>query len=208
LNRRHFLRLAALGAAPFWTDAPRLAAAPGKIDVEAILNDPEAPVGGNADGNVTIVAFLDYNCPYCRKTAADLERFVTTDGKTRLVYKDWPILAVSSVYGARLALGAKYQGRYRASHAALMALRGPAASEDAMRDAVKSAGLDMARLDSDLAAHDKAIGALIKRNDAQAKALGLAGTPSYLIGPFLVASALDYDGFGEAVRSFRERIGK
>jgi protein-disulfide isomerase len=77
-----------------------------------------------------------------------------------------------------------------------------------MRDAVAAVGVDMSRLDADLTAHDKAITALLRRNNAQAKALGLEGTPVYLIGPYLVASALDYDGFAEVVGKFRERIGK
>jgi protein-disulfide isomerase len=77
-----------------------------------------------------------------------------------------------------------------------------------MRAAVASAGLDMPRLDSDLAAHGMAISGLLKRNDAEAKALGLEGTPVYLIGPFLVAAALDFDGFAEVAWDFRERIGR
>ncbi len=124
MNRRHFLHAAALVAAstPLLSiaGAPTFAAA-GAIDVEGILNDPATPVGGNPDGDVTIVAFMDYNCPFCKKSSPDLERFVKDDGKVRLVYKEWPILADSSVYGARLALAAKYQGKYLDAHLALMA---------------------------------------------------------------------------------------
>jgi protein-disulfide isomerase len=208
VNRRGFLSTLPLGALSLATGLTPAAAAPGKVDIDAILNDPEAPVGGNPDGNVTIVAFLDYNCPYCKRTAPDLQRFVSTDGKIRLVYKDWPILAPSSVYGAKLALAAKYQGKYQAAHNALMAIHGQKTSEGAMRDAVKAAGVDSAELDRDLDAHNRAIGDLIGRNKAQADALRLQGTPVYLIGPYLVASALDYDGFAEVVAKFRERIGK
>jgi protein-disulfide isomerase len=207
LNRRTFLSTAALGALWLESGASQGLAKPGKVDVAAILDDPDAPVGGNPKGDVPIVAFLDYNCPYCRKTAPDLRRFVSTDGKIRLIYKDWPILAVSSVYGARLALAARYQGRYEAAHDALMAMQGH--DEAAMRAAVLGAnGLDGARLDADLATHDKAIGDLIGRNKAQAESLGLEGTPTYLIGPYLVGASLDYDGFAEVVGRFRERIGK
>ena len=214
MNRRSFLSSLPIGAILLGTGsavgawiAPA-AAASGKVDVEQILNDPDAPVGGNPAGNVTIVAFLDYNCPYCKATAPDLKRFVTTDGKVRLVYKDWPILAVSSVYGARLALAAKYQGKYEAAHDALMAIHGRRATESAMHDAVKAAGVDVDQLDKDLAAHGKAIDALIRRNNAQADALGLKGTPVYLIGPYLVAQSLNYEGFSEVVGKFRSEIGK
>lgn len=184
-----------------------LAAAEG-VDVEAILNDPEAPVGGNPNGDVTIVAFLDYNCPFCRRSEPDLQRVVSTDGRIRLVYKDWPILARSSVTGARLALGAKYQEKYKSAHAALMAIRGKKTSDAAMREAVLSSGVDGAQLDKDLDAHDAAIGGLLRRNSAQANALGLKGTPVYLVGPYVVAAALDYDGFADVVSKFRSQIGK
>ena len=96
----------------------------GAIDVEAILNDPATPVAGDPAGDVTIVAFMDYNCPFCKKSSPDLERFVNDDGKIRLVYKDWPILTDASVVGARLALAAKYQGKYRQAHVAMMSIRG------------------------------------------------------------------------------------
>ncbi len=184
-----------------------LAAAPNGVDVEAILNDPAAPVSGNPDGDVTIVAFLDYNCPFCKRAEPGLQRLVSDDGKIRLVAKDWPILAQSSVYAARLALAAKYQGKYPAAHAALMAMRGQGL-ESAMRAAVGSSGVDMTRLDRDLAANDSQIMALIRRNAAQAKALGLQGTPVYLIGPYLVAAALTYDEFSDVVAKFRARSGK
>ena len=85
MNRRNLIRIAAaLAAAPFISPM----AMAQSIDVEAILNDPEAPAGGNPKGDVTIVAFLDYNCPYCKKSAPDLARVVREDGKIRLVYKN------------------------------------------------------------------------------------------------------------------------
>jgi protein-disulfide isomerase len=175
------------------------------IDIEAILHDPDTPVGGNPKGDVTIVAFLDYNCPFCKKATPDLDRLVKTDGQIKLVYKDWPILFETSVAGAELAVAAKYQGRYQVAHDALMAIRGSKIPEDRMRDALAKAGLDMKRLDADLTAHLADIKALLKRNSAQADSLRLQGTPVFLIGPFKVAAALDYDGFKQVVADTRER---
>ncbi len=211
MNRRGFLLgtafLAGLAApAALWRS--KSLAATRAIDIDAILNDPEAPVAGNPGGDVTIVAFMDYNCPYCKKSSPDLERFIQADGKARLVYKDWPILAKSSVYGAQLALAAKYQGQYRAAHIALMGVRRGNSSEAGMTSAVRAAGVDMSRLEADLKAHEGEIAALLERNQRQAKALGLEGTPVYLIGPFMVAKALDTDEFSEIVADFRARIGK
>jgi protein-disulfide isomerase len=200
IHRRSFLQFSALaGVSLFLATGPALSQ---EVDVDAILNDPEAPTAGNPKGDVTIVAFLDYNCPYCRKTAPDLERIVRTDGKIRLVYKDWPILSESSVHGAQLALGAKYQGRYEAAHKALMGIKGRGTTAEEMQAAIKKAGIDMARLKADLTKHGKEISALLKRNLAQAEALGINGTPAYLIGPFRTTT-LDYEGFKQVVADAR-----
>ena len=211
MNRRRFLHAAALmaAAAPLLAvaDAPPVAAA-GAIDVEAILNDPAPPVAGDPAGDVAIVAFMYYNCPLCKKSSPDLERFVDDDGKARLVYKDWPILTDASVTGARLALAANYQGKYRQAHVAMMSVRGQTIDDASLRAAVKGAGIDMALLDADLKAHDADISALLKRNGDEASSLGLEVPPVFLIGPFKVAKALDYDEFKATVADFRARIAK
>jgi protein-disulfide isomerase len=202
MNRRTILAFAAAAfVAPF---SARVLAAHGPIDVKAILNDPDAPVGGNPGGDVTIVAFLDYNCPFCKKVTPALAKLVAADGGVRLVYKDWPILAASSVDGARMALAAKYQGKYEQAHAALMAVPGRNRRER-MAEAIRNAGVDMTRLEADLKTHDSEISALINRNRDEADSLGLEGTPVFLIGPFKVAAALDYDGLKRVVDQARTR---
>ncbi|NEW93865.1 DsbA family protein [Rhodopseudomonas sp. BR0M22] len=209
MNRRQsLLILGALTAAPLvkYFGAPE-AWAEG-VDVDAILRDPDAPEAGNPKGDVTIVAYFDYNCPYCKKSEPDLEKVVHSDGKIRLVYKDWPILTEASVYGAQMALGAKYQGKYQAAHDALMAIPGRGISKDQMRDAVAASGIDMTKLQSDLSAHGDAITALLRRTLSQADAMGLQGTPVYLIGPYKVAAALDADAFKKVVAQARGRQTK
>lgn len=204
MNRRQSLMiLGALAAVPLvkYFGAPE-AWAEG-VDVGAILRDPDAPEAGNPKGDVTIVAYFDYNCPYCKKSEPDLEKVVRSDGKIRLVYKDWPILTDASVYGAQMALGAKYQGKYQAAHDALMAIPGRGISKDQMRDAVAASGVDMTKLQSDLNAHGDAITALLRRTLSQADAMGLQGTPVYLIGPYKVAAALDADAFKKVVAQAR-----
>ena len=211
MDRRSFLHAAALIAAstPLIPLARGAAyAAAGAIDVEAILNDPETPVAGNSAGDVTIVAFMDYNCPFCKKSSPDLEKFVDDDGKARLVYKDWPILTNASVAGAHIALAAKYQGKYREAHVAMMNIRDQKIDDASLRAAVKGAGIDMARLDADLKAHDADISTLLKRNMSEADSLGLQATPVFLIGPFKVEKALAYDEFKATAADFRARIAK
>ncbi|XOC81591.1 DsbA family protein [Microvirga sp. M2] len=173
------------------------------VSVDAILNDPQAPAAGNPKGDITIVAFLDYNCPFCKNSAPDLERIVKADGKIRLVYKDWPILTPASIHGAQLALAAKYQGKYEEVHHALMGIPGRRIAKETMTEAVQSSGVDMERLDADLKQHGAEIQALIQRNLDQADALGLSGTPVYLIGPFKASGALTYEQFQQAVAQAR-----
>lgn len=208
MNRRHLLALAAGAgvASAFigWRFQPFRPAFAEGVDVQGILHDPGAPITGNPKGDVTIVAFLDYNCPFCKKSAPDLDRIVKEDGKVRLVYKDWPVLTEASIYGAQLALAAKYQGKYDLVHHALMGIPGRRIEKDKMLEAVRASGVDMNRLQADLQAHADDITALLRRNLSQADSLGLQGTPSYLIGPFRT-STLDYAGFKKALAEARRR---
>lgn len=198
--------LAALSVAltlPFTSPAVRAQDA-SALTREAILNDPAAPVGGNPKGDVTIVAYLDYNCPHCKTSARELMRIVKEDGKIRLVYKDWPILGPSSIAGAQMALAAKYQGRYELAHHALMGISGRRVGSEQMREALATAGIDLVRLDADMKAKGDEIDALVKRTMAQGDAMGFQGTPTFLVGPFMT-TALDYDGFKQVVSDARAR---
>lgn len=211
MHRRTFLRsamgvsLATVFAAPHAGEGAPVGPA---LDVEALLFDPAAPVGGNPAGDVTIVAFFDYNCGYCKGSAPALTRLLKSDGKIRLVYKDWPILHKSSVTAARLAVAAKYQHRYEPAHHALMGLQGRSMNEDGMARVLKRAGLDLARLNADVEKHVEPIAGLLRRNNEQAVALQLPGTPVYLVGPYKVAAALDYQGFVDVVADARRRAAE
>jgi protein-disulfide isomerase len=203
MDRRSLLALAA--TTPF--AASTLAIAPASAaSATPFPIDPAAPVGGAPKGDVTIVAFFDYNCPYCKKAAPDLDRVTREDGAIRLVYIDWPILTKASVYGALVALAAKRQGKYEAVYRALLSIPGSRVEEEAMRAALPGAGVDLARLQRDVDAHKDALFAQIRRNAALADRLGLQGTPSYVIGAG-VASVLDAQGFRAAVAQARAGRG-
>jgi len=174
-----------------------------EITPDMILNDPDTPTFGNLHGDLTIVAFLDYNCPFCKASSAHLERVVKTDGKIRLVYKDWPVLEPTSIIGAKLALAAKYQDQSVAAHAALMKIPGTGVSSDAMLAALRKTPIDMNRLVADVDAHNEDITKLIERNLAMADYIGFQGTPGFIIGPYKVNQALDYDAFKKAVADGR-----
>lgn len=204
MQRRNFLKIGAGALIVPATLVSATSARAQNVDVKAILHDPDAPESGNPKGDVTIVAFTDYNCPFCKQAAPDLQRIVKEDGGIRLVYKDWPILSEASVVGAQLAIAAKFQGRYETAHHALMGIPGRKISAQKMRKAVAASGVDMKRLEADLKGQEKKITALIYRNMDQADSLGLQGTPTYLIGPFRT-STLDYDGFKLALEEARRR---
>ena len=125
-----------------------------EITRDMILSDPDAPVAGNPNGDLTIVDFFDYNCPYCKKAATSLEKLVKADGNIRLVYKDWPILHETSIVGARLALAAKYQDSYFAGPPCADGYsRLAGIPQEQMLEAVRKTNVDQARLDADLTAH-------------------------------------------------------
>jgi protein-disulfide isomerase len=199
MNRRSLLAGAAAAAA--------FAATGGRAVAQGVLNifeDPEAPTAGNPAGDVTIKAFFDYNCSYCKESEADLDRVMRDDGKIRLVYKDLPILSEASGYAAQAALGARYQGKYDLVHRALMALPGKKIPWETMLEAVVKSGVDMDRLRADMQAHNPDIVALLRRNIIYAQTIGIQGTPTYLIGP-VRATTLDYAGFKEKIAEARQR---
>jgi protein-disulfide isomerase len=204
ISRAQFLRLTALSAS-LLVSCSNSRADENEITRDMIFSDPDTPTGGNPDGDLTIVDFFDYNCPYCKAAAKSLEKIVKTDGNIRVIYRDWPILTETSIVGARLALGAKYQGQYLPVHHALMDIPGYGVPQEKMVEAVRHTGVDAAQLDADIAAHADDIMRLIKRNLNIAEAIGFQGTPGFLVGPFKVNEALNDRGFMRVVADARAR---
>lgn len=168
-----------------------------------VLRDPDIPVAGNVDGDVTIVEYFDYNCPYCRKIAPEIMQVVQDDGKVRLVFKDWPILGEVSVIASRLALASKYQDKFIQAHEALIGVSSRL-TEPRVRELLAGAGLDVDRLNRDLATNAKAIDAIIARNGDQAQAFGFKGTPSFIVGKFRVPGILTMAQFEQAISDARK----
>lgn len=173
------------------------------LNEAAVLRDPEIPVAGNADGDITIVEWFDYQCPYCRKLDPELQQVVKDDGKVRLVWKDWPILGPASIYAARLALATRFQGRFVEAHTALIGLD-VRLTESGARDRLAAAGIDVDRALADLASHQDAVAALLKRNDDQATAFGFRGTPAFIVGKFRVPGVLTREQFGQVIADARK----
>jgi protein-disulfide isomerase len=212
-TRREALRMFGLGAVMLGLDiAPGSAlgqsdASDNVLTESAVLRDPDIPVAGNAEGDITIVEYFDYNCPYCRKVEPELRQVVQDDGKVKLVYKDWPVLGPVSVVAAQMALATKYQDKYVAAHDALM---GSASrlTEPRIRELLAGAGIDVDRAAKDLETNAKAIDAILARNNDQATAFGFSGTPSFIIGKFRVPGALTMAQFDQAIADARKAAAK
>jgi protein-disulfide isomerase len=168
-----------------------------------VLRDPDIPVAGNASGDISIVEYFDYQCPYCRKVEPELRQVVHDDGKVRLVWKDWPILGPMSVTAARLAQASKYQNKFVEAHDALISINSKL-TEAKIREALSGGGVDMDRLDRDLTGHAKDIDATLMRNNDQATAFDFRGTPSFIVGKFRVPGVITMAQFNQAIADARK----
>jgi len=154
----------------------------------ALTQDPDSPVIGNPDGDVAIVEFFDYKCPYCKRAAGVLQEVVAADGNIRLIMKEFPILGPRSIKASRAALAVLRQGKYEAFHWALMTEPGDM-SDPHIRRIARSVGVDVERMMADMEAPE--IQAMIERNHDLAQALQITGTPAFVIGDTLVPGAID-----------------
>ena len=158
--------------------------------IDELFKDPTSPVGGNPNGDVTIVEFFDYQCGYCKRVFPRLEKLLIDDSNLRFVFKEMPILGPNSVFAARAALAARKQGekQYVAFHKVMMASRGSLNKASVLRFAT-DAGLDVERLKGDM--EDDNINDMIRRNLKLADALSINGTPAFVIGDTIVRGAVD-----------------
>jgi protein-disulfide isomerase len=169
-------------------------------NASAIFNSPRGVVLGNKDGDVTFVEFFDYNCGYCKRAMADMLDLMKTDSKLKVVLKEFPVLSPGSVEAAQVAVAVRMQDpsgkKYLDFHQKLLGGRGPADKAHALA-AAKDAGVDMAKLEKDLASPE--VKATIEENFKLAEAMGMNGTPSYVIGKQVVVGAIGLDGLKEKI---------
>jgi len=205
-SRRGMLGL--LGGAATLAAMPGVALAQREPSVDAVLNDPDNPVFGNPNGDIAIVEWFDFNCPYCRKIEPELRQVVQDDGKLRLVMKDWPILGPVSVTASRVALASKFQGKYEKAHDALIGVSSRL-TEPRIYELIAGAGVDVDRVKKDLETNAKAIDGMLARNNDTAEALGFHGTPSFIVGKFRVPGVLTIDQFEQVIADARKaKAGK
>ncbi|MGC1559341.1 MAG: DsbA family protein [Bradyrhizobium sp.] len=167
---------------------------------ETIFNSPRGVILGNKDGDVTFVEFFDYNCGYCKRAMADMLDLMKSDPKLRVVLKEFPVLSQGSVEAAQVAVAVRMQDpsgkKYLDFHQKLLGGRGPADKARALA-AAKDAGLDVGRIEKDLAGPE--VRATIEENFKLADAMGMNGTPSYVIGKQIVVGAIGLEGLKEKI---------
>lgn len=154
---------------------------------DALYNDAGSPIAGNPDGDVTIVEFFDYNCPYCKRVTPEIFSLLARDGNIRYIAKEWPIFGEDSEFAARAALASVRQDKYARFHQALMGIRGPA-NETTVKRAADEVGLDWEQLRADM--QDEAVSEHLARNHALAQRLGVTGTPAMVIGESFLPGAV------------------
>lgn len=166
----------------------------------AIFNSPRQVVLGNKDGDVTFVEFFDYNCGYCKRAMGDMLALMKSDPKLKVVLKEFPVLSQGSVEAAQVAVAVRMQDpsgkKYLDFHQRLLGGRGAADKARALQ-AAKEAGLDTGRIEKDISSPE--VRATIEENFKLAEAMGMNGTPSYVIGKQIVVGAVGLEGLREKI---------
>ena len=161
----------------------------------------DLPIAGNPKGDVTIVEFMDYRCGYCKGVKPTLDEVVRADGKIRLVLKEFPILGPGSRVAAMAAIAAHKQGKYLAYHNTLMAYPNNL-TDDVVFTLARQVGLDVARLKDDMKSPE--VQALIEKTHKLAQALGINGTPAFVIGDQIIPGAVNADELRARVAAARK----
>ena len=172
---------------------------------EQILRSDHSPVGGNPAGDITLVEFFDYNCGYCKRMLPSLVDLIKTDPKLRVVFKEWPVLSEGSAEAARIAQGVLKVApeKYMDFHVELMSQ--PSGNEGINMkralEVVEQLGIDRDKVVD--ASKDPAVDEAIDENFKMAEALGLRGTPSFVIGNEVIPGAVSFEALREKIAAAR-----
>jgi protein-disulfide isomerase len=176
-----------------------------KEHADAIFNSPRQVTLGNPQGDVAVVEFFDYNCGYCKRAMGDMLELIKGDPKLKFVLKEFPVLGDGSVQAAQVAAAVRMNDKtggkkYLDFHQKLLNSRGQVDKARALA-AAKEAGFDVARIEKDMASDE--VRAQIEESMKLAEALGLNGTPSYVVGPEVVVGAVGLKTLKERVNTAR-----
>ncbi|MGH6989441.1 MAG: DsbA family protein [Stellaceae bacterium] len=169
-------------------------------DHAALYDDPDSEIGGNPRGDVTLIEFFDYRCPYCKEMQPSLEHLIETNHHLRIIYKEFPILGPASIYAAKMALAARPQGKYLAFHRAMMDTKGTI-TDAVVRHVAASVGIDVAKAET--AMTSPAIAAVINKDYGLADAIGVQGTPAFVLDGKLIPGTVDLDSLTQLIATAR-----
>jgi protein-disulfide isomerase len=173
-------------------------------NADKLFNSTHQVTLGNPQGDVTMVEFFDYNCGYCKKALTDMVDLMKADPKLKVVLKEFPVLGQGSVEAAQVATAVRMQDKtgkkYLEFHQRLLSGRGQADKARALAVA-KEVGLDMAKLEKDMASDEARVS--LEEAFKLAETIGLNGTPSYVIGNEVIIGAVGLPGLKEKVSTAR-----
>jgi protein-disulfide isomerase len=174
---------------------------------DTIFNDPNSWVGGNLQGDITVVEFIDYRCGYCRKAWEEVDQLVNTDGNIRFVLKEFPILGDQSILASRFAIAVRMlhgDEAYRKTHDALLTMRADATPETLTRLA-GDLGIDPGPLAEKMNSDE--VTAIIAANHQLGTLLEVNGTPTFVVGGTMVRGYLPLEGMQQIVAEARDKAG-
>lgn len=170
---------------------------------DKIFNDGVSWVGGNLDGDITVVEFVDYRCGYCRKAHDEVAELVKSDGNIRFVLKEFPILGEDSIISSKFAISVlQLHGNesYKQVHDALIALRG-SPDADTLARLAADLGLDPAPILARMDAPE--VAAVIEANHALGTTMEISGTPTFVVDQTMVRGYVPLDGMRQIVAGQR-----
>ena len=173
-----------------------------RLHQDEIVADAGDFVLGNPQGDVTLVEFFDYRCPYCKAMLDRVQDLVKRDGKLRLVLKEFPILGANSTLASKSSVAAQPQGHYLAFHTAMLGFKGDL-DDKAITALARSVGIDTGKMKARL--DDPAVAAKLARNVELGKALELDGTPAFIVGDQLIPGAVELATLEQAIAAERKR---
>ena len=169
---------------------------------EEIFNGPDQIVLGNPEGDVTLVEFFDYNCGYCRSALPDMAELLAEDPNLRVILKEFPILSNESIDAARVGiLVGQSDADYWAFHQALFSSRGKVDKTVALSAAAEQG---LSAVDLELRMGDEDVAQVIQESYEIAQALGITGTPTYIIGNEIIPGAIGADDLRARIADMRE----
>ena len=160
---------------------------------------------GAENGDVILVEFFDYNCPYCKIMHSELQKLLAKDKKLKIIYRDYPVLGDTSVDAAMASLSAARQGRYAAFQKYLLSVEGRISQADIVA-AVRAAGMNEMETAQDMRSPD--LRRQLQKNLTLGSALGMTGTPSYVVGNRILSGAKSHEQLAKAIAEARAQKKK